>query len=264
MSDIIPADRIVDYDHVHDTVDSSDFEPLRVSCELVEDVVYFDDGLNLDGPLQWAVYAGLPRKVRDQLPLPNSQPWLPDFELPVAKWTCPVEEQHECDDRLTTPGGKLWGWCTTHVLGGWEKAGQAGVRKMAVDQPVKRWTDRKSVNLASGRFKPSDKTYPTRWTKRPEWHVLGDKDALEELLARVTHIGKLRGQGRGRLKLDTKGRPDWTVEPIGSFQMVRDGELLRRMPYGWHGIQRPARPMPVRAPHWHRCRWHLMMEADHV
>jgi len=237
--------------------------PMRITARMAAPVVYYDDGLCLDGPLSWAMYAGLPQEVRDQMPPPDKEPWLPDFNLPLAKWAHVPDQDYDHDGRLTTSSGELWGWCVSHVVADWQSAGQVGVRKMAVDQEVKRWTDRKKLNLISGRFKPSDKIHPTRRADVLTWYALGDPGEVGRLLKRVTHLGKHRSGGMGRLSIDEYGKPDWSVEQIDEDRSISsDGRLMRRMPFGWRGMERPARPMAVRAPSWHRSRYHLMMEAD--
>lgn len=252
----------VDYSEVCDDRHAG-WVPMRITARMASPVVYFDDGLCLDGPLSWAMYAGLASEVRDQMPPPDKEPWLPDFDLPLAKWTHQPSMDYEHDERLTTASGDLWGWCISHVVADWRVAGQMGVRKMTVDQEVKRWSGRAKINTASGRFKPDDKTYPTRRADILRWYALGDPEDVRRLLTHVTHLGKNRAGGCGALRMDSKGRPDWTIETIDEDRsMTNDGQLMRRMPFGWSDMERPARPMAVRAPSWHRSRYHLMMEAD--
>ena len=68
------------------------------------------------------------------------------------------------------------------------------------------------------------------------WYVVGDADRIRQLLARVTHIGKKRSQGHGRVR-------EWIVEPSSEDLSDRrpipskDGVEVcgLRPPYWWHG-----------------------------
>lgn len=59
------------------------------------------------------------------------------------------------------------------------------------------------------------------------WYAVGDADEVRARLAWVTHLGKRRGVGLGRI-----GR--WTVEPCASwgegFPVIRDGRPTRNLP----------------------------------
>jgi CRISPR type IV-associated protein Csf3 len=64
------------------------------------------------------------------------------------------------------------------------------------------------------------------------WWCIGDRVEIERLLCGVTHLGKRRGVGLGRVET-------WTVEPCEpwpGFPVVRDGKALRRLPVGWPGV----------------------------
>lgn len=59
------------------------------------------------------------------------------------------------------------------------------------------------------------------------WWAVGDRDGIADLLAGVSHLGKRRGVGLGRVR-------EWRVEPCESwgegFPVVRDGKPLRTLP----------------------------------
>lgn len=68
------------------------------------------------------------------------------------------------------------------------------------------------------------------------WYARGDLARVEELLSRVTHLGKRRGVGRGPVAA-------WTVEPITAwpgFPTTLDGMPLRALPEDWPGVSPDA------------------------
>lgn len=68
---------------------------------------------------------------------------------------------------------------------------------------------------------------------RIDWFAIGDGAAIRELLAGITHLGKRRGVGLGKVL-------EWRVEPCESwghgFPVVRDGKPLRPLPTDWSGV----------------------------
>lgn len=73
------------------------------------------------------------------------------------------------------------------------------------------------------------------------WYVVGDKDAIESLLATMTHVGKKTSQGFGRINR-------WTVESIADdWSLYKDGQLMRAMPQSG-GILYGIRPS-----YWESC-----------
>jgi hypothetical protein len=68
------------------------------------------------------------------------------------------------------------------------------------------------------------------------WWCIGDEDQIRGLLELVTHIGKKRAVGLGRVR-------SWRIVRCESwgegFPIVRDGEPLRTLPADWPGLTAP-------------------------
>lgn len=68
------------------------------------------------------------------------------------------------------------------------------------------------------------------------WWCLGDESALRELLGLITHLGRRRGVGSGRVER-------WRVERCQDwpgFPVVRAGRALRPLPLDWPGLVDPS------------------------
>lgn len=81
------------------------------------------------------------------------------------------------------------------------------------------------------------------------WFVVGDARAIEDLLVCVSHLGRRRGSGRGRV-MDRHVSP---CTPWGDgFPVVRDGRALRPLPPDWPGLCSNNRIEPARLhyPYW--------------
>lgn len=97
----------------------------------------------------------------------------------------------------------------------------------------------KSILTAGG----LSKGFRTPWEKKHlvddlmTFYAVGDHDAVVEILSTcITHIGKGRGAGAGKVAA-------WTVEgvePWEGFPVLRDGEPLRPLPIDWPGVD-PAK-----------------------
>lgn len=106
------------------------------------------------------------------------------------------------------------------------------------------------VNVAMAEFKSEQIPVPTLTAMWVEFHVVGDRDRLHELLPHVTHIGRGRSSGLGHL-LGWEILEDYTGRSI-----LDRGRLMRSVPSG-SGVQaRPGtftvRHATTRAPYWHR------------
>jgi CRISPR type IV-associated protein Csf3 len=86
------------------------------------------------------------------------------------------------------------------------------------------------------------------------WYARGDRDGIVSLLERVTHLGKRRAAGRGRVT-------GWTVEPCApwpGFPVVRDGKPLRALPPDWPGLESPKTAyVTLSPPYWENRRAEL-------
>lgn len=204
-------------------------KPLRIVAKMAEPVVYWGDGIHLDGILAAAAYRDLPGSVRDGLPSIQSA-WAEDFDLPLARWACAANLPPTTDPRLLDSEGRLWGWRASAVHAVWLLEGGHEVRKKpAIDEMVL-WGRDNSVLVAGGPYKAKNNTYPARQAGELVWWVVGDRaEVLRLLRCHITHIGKFANHGAGRVL-------EWSVEPAAEDRSVEHAGLLRRnMPAAWSG-----------------------------
>jgi len=88
-----------------------------------------------------------------------------------------------------------------------------------------------------------------------EWWCLGEPNELRKLLGLVTHLGRRRAVGRGRVRA-------WTVdqcEPWGyGFPVIRDGQPLRSLPIDYPGLINPSKACAnLKPPYWEHHREEL-------
>jgi CRISPR type IV-associated protein Csf3 len=183
-------------------------------AKLVGPISLRDGSLRIDALLAWAV------SQRDQLP-PASFEIVP-IEIPVAR----------------EPGGRFH-LCSFAVP--------------RFDQHEARWVNRKfplaeaqamgdaklrRISISAGPQKSYRLPSEVAWAENDEleWFAIGDRAAIVELLALVTHLGHKRSVGRG--KVDR-----WSVDACESwgdgFPVVRDGKALRALPADWPGLIDP-------------------------
>lgn len=83
------------------------------------------------------------------------------------------------------------------------------------------------------------------------WWCVGDAEGLRELLLGVTHLGKRRAAGKGRVV-------QWAVEPCEpwpGFPVLRDGRPTRTLPLDWPGLEDYDRAFRVLTPpYWDHAR----------
>lgn len=208
-------------------------EPVRVTARMTEPVVYYGDGLHLDGPVSAGVFFQLPREEQDALP-PISGPWAVDFDLPLARWEVESTALSTTDARLFVeppepcgPGmvrGRLWGWRASAVCAEWLNHSSRAIRKRSVAHEAVLWAKDRKLNQASGRFKPTNIALPARQARELVWYAVGDVEGLRAALFQVRNVGKLASLGPGRVA-------EWTVEPWPhDWSIERDGQLMRQMP----------------------------------
>lgn len=91
----------------------------------------------------------------------------------------------------------------------------------------------KSVNTGTGRNKAFRIPQPKALTKLMRWWCVGEADPVRELLGLVTHLGKKRSVGHGKVAA-------WTVEPCAAwpgFPVLRpDGTPMRNLPMDTPGL----------------------------
>lgn len=211
--------------------------PLRITARMGEPVVTYGDGLHLDGILSYGAMLADPETAAS---LPHiSGPTAHDWPLPLARWIV----------------GDEWGWCASAAHADWLVRSKAEVRKRTPTAEMTRLTRDRTVNVASGPFKPQDKAFPTLMALEVEWYALGAADGVRRLLDLVTHVGKLSAHGYGRVL-------EWEVaEAAEDWSIERDGELTRRMPAALRPHAAPGRG-GLRAPYHHRSRMGACVEPD--
>ena len=111
----------------------------------------------------------------------------------------------------------------------------------------------RAINIKAGPAKsyriPTEMTHLRDDTMT--WFATGAEVEVRELLAWITHLGKKRSVGLGRV--DT-----WTVAPCETwpgFPVLRDGRPLRPLPLDWPGLgEHRVEPRVLRPPYWERWR----------
>lgn len=230
------------------------WRPLRVVARMAEPVVYYGDGLHLDGILSWGAYRAMEDKAR--LPPVSAVEFPIDFLLPVAKWVWPGEVSGVDNERVLTKGGKAWGWCCSAVQDTWLRHSMTQIRKKPALEEMARLTTSPSANLGAGSMKAYDLPMPTSFALELVWYALGDADEVKRLLDLVPAVGKKINLGNGRVL-------EWAVEAVDEDKSIWDGDkLMRRMPagtYGGHATRRAIRP-----PYYHRSRLMDCVEASNA
>lgn len=214
-----------------------------VTARMREPVIYYEDGMHLDGPLSYAAFRAYQRAGGAPLP-PITDPWAVDFDLPLERWAIPLPDGADVDQRLLDSQGLVWGWMCSRVEADWLGRGKMEYRKRPDTQRMGRYTTAKSHQLGTGPLKAFDVAFPTLTARELRWVAVGDVDEVRRLLHLVTHIGKKSTTGMGAVD-------EWTVETCEqrSFErrMPCDGGMLgairapyhhvsRRVPAGWETI----------------------------
>lgn len=221
--------------------------PIRVEAKLAEPVVWYGDGMHLDGLLAWCYVRQLER-AGQKPPHPAHVEWPEDFKLPLAKWHAPLGG--ECDARLLDDDGRIWGWRASDIQwpADYIESGYSVRHMRDVDDFVRHTQATGNHNPSTGPLKPKDKTYPTRFAEAVRWYAVGAPEAVRDLLGELTHIGKLANLGLGRVR-------EWTVEPVDEdHSIVSRGRLMRRMPASACESPEPPRRLSIRPPYWHDTR----------
>jgi CRISPR type IV-associated protein Csf3 len=98
----------------------------------------------------------------------------------------------------------------------------------------------KSIQINAGHSKGFRIPYEVFYLSGDEirWWAIGDVDKVSDLLEFVTHIGKYRNVGLGKVR-------NWSVEPCepwgDGFPVVLDGKPLRPLPEDWPGLSGDVR-----------------------
>lgn len=204
--------------------------PLRVVAHLsgLGGPLSMPDGyIHLDALLAAAVC------LRDEIPPALTAEELVPIEIPVER----------------EPGGRFH-LCSASISA-WE---QMEVRYLQRRFPVDlaaTMTDMKRVNLAAGAQKnfripmEAGRVSGDRLT----WFLVGDREGVSALLSLVSHLGKRRGVGLGKVAR-------WEIEPCETwpgFPVVLEGKPLRHLPPDWPGLEAPdVRDGNLSYPYWLR------------
>ena len=152
----------------------------------------------------------------------------------------PLEKRGEGDD---------WYWACSFACGEpkkeeilhWHKRFDFDLGTQYVDFEKRRGR----VDVKSGHYKNYRMPLVTYLIPKLEWYAIGDLKQVEALVNEITHIGKKRSQGFGRVQR-------WTVE-----EWPEDLSFLRAIPDPNGDME-----MGIRPPYWLSWQWKLARLSD--
>lgn len=210
--------------------------PMRIEAHMAEPIVYYGDGLHIDGVIAYAVFRDFPERTRRRIPNIQTVKWAQDFRLPLVRVS--VSE----DDPLG------WVWAASAVHAVWLAHTSVSVRKRpAVINHIVYSKDRK-INTTQGTMKAWDLTFPAVITRRLVWWARGDIEEVRRLLTTYVHyLGKKTSLGNGKVL-------KWAVEADEKDRSIQWADCLcRRMPRSFRP-DLPASRGPIRPPYYHPSR----------
>lgn len=190
--------------------------PLRITAQLAGPVSLPSGPLHLDGLLAWA------EAQRRQLPPIGFRP-VEDIEIPIARE--PGGRFHLCSSSI--------GAFDAHELRYVNRKFPIAEAQQMAGPKLKR------INISVGAQKSYRIPTNVSFVENDElrWFAIGDAPEVEMLLGYVTHLGKRRAVGRGRVLR-------WLVEPTDpwgdDFPVARAGRPLRPLPADWPGLVDPV------------------------
>ncbi|OFV80210.1 MAG: hypothetical protein A2Y78_04765 [Acidobacteria bacterium RBG_13_68_16] len=202
--------------------------PLHVRASLTGALSLPDGYIHLDALLAAAVV------LRDEIPPAHTAEEIVPVEIPVAR------EPGGCF-HLASAAVALWEKMETRYTQRRFPVTEAAVRSAM-----------KSINLSAGRQKnyriPMEAGHVEG--DRLDWWCVGEPGEIRSLLDLVTHVGRKRSAGLGRVR-------EWVVdecEPWEDFPVLgRDAEALRHLPLDWPGLgEHLVRWGRVSYPYWLR------------
>ena len=206
---------------------------MRVKAIMDEPIIYYDDGMHLDGILSYAAYREYITNDNPPLP-PNNGPWAIDFDLPLEKWFRSLPIGSKVDFRLLE-GGKVWGWYASKVIVNLVHYNKMEYRKRPPMNYMRYYTNSKNHNVGAGPLKAFNVSFPTMISRELHWFAKGDIESVRRLLNLVSNIGKKSTTGMGSVE-------SWHVDecdpcPIYRRLPIEDGTPRSiRPPY--HHISR--------------------------
>lgn len=197
-------------------------EPLRITASMLTgQIATHDRYLPLDSMLAWAwMCENRPEKMEVSLSGIRADNLIHP-ELPLER----------------RGSGEDWYWACSFACGEvrreeiqyWHKRFDQAQAEEYVDFQGRRG----AVNVKGGRYKNYRMPFVIILAKRLTWYAVGDRVGVDKLLRRVTHVGKNRSQGFGRVS-------DWKVE-----SWPEDLSWLRHIP-----LSNGVLMMGIRPPYW--------------
>lgn len=189
------------------------FQPLKITAWLRTNVVS-DEYLPLDGIIRDA--AMFYHHGFKPVSLPGGElhnPDLPPRAMPLAKRVRSEIYYYACSFAYPQP------WWVGEGLDHWNKRFDFQYSNL-IDFQGKRGT----VNTTSARYRAYHMPVYYRTAQKVEWYCVGEKTMIEKYLALVTHIGKKRSQGWGRVAR-------WeVVEWTEDWSEIKEGKPMRALP----------------------------------
>lgn len=216
-------------------------EPLRVEWRFAAPLALASDyPVHLDALLAWCVMDERERAG-------SENPWADADDLSA------LLERTE----PSQPGGDDWCWKASRLNVEWASDFQYlnMVRKSeplefleGYDRNLIGGRKRSGINTMSGQQRGYQWLLPCRWAERAVAYCIGDAQAIEAALSRLTHIGKMARNGFGRVK-SVSVEPDEGASVRWRYRTLPAHEAQQPMPA-------PATLIPVqrplRAPYWRR------------
>jgi len=226
------------------------WQNLCITAKLAEPIIDYGDPIAIDGILAYAAWRIIrhvpPSMGRYHLP-PEAAPWVADFRLPLRKTMVEPDLPSWCNRRLLTPTGELWWWSASMAIIEPVRQSKHEIRKRPDTGRMARLTKSPSINIGAGAVKAYDLAFPTVLVDQITWYVVGQLDAIRFMLADVTHIGKKRHHGLGRVL-------SWSVDPHHEDRTLidADGNAARHLPACLVGEE--GESLGLRPPYWHPSR----------
>lgn len=236
---------------VTDTVTEPGWTCVRVEARFAEPVIGLPkDPMHLDGPLSWGAYQdAIATGDRATVRLPPMGEWAHDFILPLATWIGPCTHPAPDPRLLAADGTSMWGWTCSRAQYEVVQHTAAQVRRRPPVNQMARWTSAPRYHPALGPRRAANMNHQGVWIHGARWWALAEPARLQQLLGRVTHVGRLARQGWGRVL-------SWTVaeDPMATslwrdrwFPAVGGPLATVRAPYHHQSRRMPAQLNDVAA-----------------
>lgn len=185
------------------------FEPLKIIARLQTPVIS-DESLPIDGILYFMWHRE--QFGRQDFTEPGASAEIPGSAL------LPLERRNEhCPEWFYASSWAQWDGAITEGTDHWNCRFDTGLTDYLTIPKAK-------LDIAAGRYKSYHMPVFTRHALSVHWFVMGNRDAIWQMLRFATHIGKKPAQGYGSIL-------NWDITPSKDFS-VRDanGKLMRAVP----------------------------------